>query len=41
VLTLGAPLEDPARYVTRLNDLLVSLAGEADTPAEADQESPE
>jgi molecular chaperone HtpG len=29
VLTLGAPIEDPARFVSRLNGLLVSLAGEA------------
>ena len=28
VLTLGARIEDPAAFVTRLNDLLVSLAGE-------------
>jgi molecular chaperone HtpG len=40
VLTLGAPVEEPARFVTRLNDLLVSLAGEEGAPAEtADQES--
>jgi molecular chaperone HtpG len=41
VLTLGAPIEDPAGFVTRLNDLLVGLAGEADTPARAGQEDPE
>jgi molecular chaperone HtpG len=41
VLTLGAPVEDPASFVTRLNELLVSLAGEADIPAEAGEESPE
>jgi molecular chaperone HtpG len=41
VLTLGAPVEDPASFVTRLNELLVSLAGEADTPAEAGEEIPE
>jgi molecular chaperone HtpG len=39
VLTLGAPVEDPAGFVSRLNSLLVSLAGEADIPAQADQES--
>jgi molecular chaperone HtpG len=41
VLTLGAPVEDPARFVTRLNDLLVSLAGEADTQAQAGEEDPD
>jgi len=41
VLTLGAPVEDPARFVGRLNDLLVSLTDGADTPVEADEESPE
>jgi molecular chaperone HtpG len=41
VLTLGAPVEDPARFVTRLNDLLVSLAGDADTAPQADQEDSE
>jgi molecular chaperone HtpG len=39
VLTLGAPVEDPAGFVSRLNSLLVSLVGEADSPAQADQES--
>ena len=34
VLTLGAPLEDPAAFVTRMNDLLVSLVGQPDEPAE-------
>jgi molecular chaperone HtpG len=29
VLTLGAQIEDPADFVSRLNDLLVALAGEA------------
>jgi molecular chaperone HtpG len=38
VLTLGAPVEDPARFVSRLNGLLVSLAGEEDGTAEADEE---
>ena len=41
VLTLGAPVEDPARFVSRLNDLLVSLANGAEPPAEAGAESPE
>jgi molecular chaperone HtpG len=35
VLTLGAPVEDPARFVGRLNDLLVSLVGEPAEPEEA------
>jgi molecular chaperone HtpG len=30
VLTLGAQIEDPADFVSRLNDLLVALAGEAE-----------
>lgn len=34
VLTLGAPVEDPARFVSRLNGLLASLAGEPDNQAE-------
>ncbi|MGH3249396.1 MAG: molecular chaperone HtpG, partial [Trebonia sp.] len=41
VLTLGAPVEEPARFVTRLNDLLVSLAGEAGTPAGDGEEGAE
>jgi molecular chaperone HtpG len=41
VLTLGAPIEDPARFVGRLNGLLISLSGEEDIPAEADTESTE
>ena len=41
VLTLGAPVEDPAGFVTRLNDLLVSLAGDADTTPQANQEDSE
>jgi molecular chaperone HtpG len=32
VLTLGARIEDPAAFVSRLNDLLVSLAAEPDGP---------
>jgi molecular chaperone HtpG len=34
VLTLGAPVDDPAGFVSRLNGLLVSLAGETGTPAD-------
>jgi molecular chaperone HtpG len=33
VLTMGAKLENPASFVTRLNELLVGLAGEAPEPA--------
>ncbi len=36
VLTLGARLEDPAAYVTRLNDLLVTLAAGADDQVAAE-----
>ena len=32
VLTLGARIEDPAAFVARLNDLLVSLADQVDVP---------
>jgi molecular chaperone HtpG len=35
ILTLGARIEDPASYVTRLNDLLTALTEEA-SPAEED-----
>ncbi len=34
VLTLGARIEDPAAFVTRMNDLLVSLVQESDSSAE-------
>jgi molecular chaperone HtpG len=34
VLTLGARIEDPAEFVSRLNDLLVSLADEPEAGAE-------
>jgi molecular chaperone HtpG len=34
VLTLGARIEDPAAFVTRMNDLLVSLVQESDSDAE-------
>jgi molecular chaperone HtpG len=30
VLTLGARIEDPAAFVTRLNDLLVTLTGDTE-----------
>jgi molecular chaperone HtpG len=36
VLTLGAPVDEPARFVTRLNTLLASLAGVTETPATVD-----
>jgi molecular chaperone HtpG len=39
VLTLGARIEDPAAFVSKLNDLLVTLTGEtgaSDVPGEAD-----
>jgi molecular chaperone HtpG len=32
VLTLGARIDEPAAFVTRLNDLLVSLAGDGEGP---------
>ena len=35
VLTLGARIEEPAGFVNRLNDLLVSLSGAPDAPADA------
>ncbi len=38
VLTLGATVEDPAEFVDRLNDLLVSLAGTAVAPEPAPAE---
>jgi molecular chaperone HtpG len=41
VLTLGAPIDDPARFVSRLNELLVSLADEVDTAPAAGAENPE
>jgi molecular chaperone HtpG len=34
VLTLGARIDDPAAFVTRLNELLVALADDLDAPAE-------
>ncbi len=34
VLTLGARIEDPAAFVTRMNDLLVSLVQESDSDTE-------
>jgi molecular chaperone HtpG len=36
VLTLGARIDDPAAFVGRLNDLLVSLSGEAGGSGPAD-----
>jgi molecular chaperone HtpG len=46
VLTAGARIEEPAAFVARLNDLLVSLAGEtdgvpADEPADPTGDEPE
>jgi molecular chaperone HtpG len=35
VLTLGARVDDPAAFVSQLNDLLVALADESGTPAAA------
>jgi molecular chaperone HtpG len=35
VLTLGARVDDPAAFVSQLNDLLVALAGESGGPAAA------
>jgi molecular chaperone HtpG len=37
VLTLGARVDDPAAFVSQLNDLLVALAGESGGPAAAAQ----
>ena len=36
VLTLGARIEEPAAFVSRLNDLLVTLTGAAEPAAEPD-----
>jgi molecular chaperone HtpG len=36
VLTLGARMEKPAAFVSRLNDLLVTLSGAAETPPDAE-----
>jgi molecular chaperone HtpG len=33
VLTFGARVDDPAAFVSKLNDLLVSLAGDTPSPA--------
>jgi molecular chaperone HtpG len=41
VLTLGAPIDDPARFVSQLNELLVSLAGEVNSPQAANAENPD
>ena len=37
VLTLGARIDDPAAFVTRLNDLLTALTGEGQTRGRADR----
>ena len=39
VLTLGARIEEPAAFVSRLNDLLVTLGGGAEAPAAPAPES--
>jgi molecular chaperone HtpG len=40
VLTLGARIDDPAAFVSRLNELLVTLAGAADAGPGAREEPP-
>ncbi|HEY2692273.1 MAG TPA: molecular chaperone HtpG [Streptosporangiaceae bacterium] len=40
VLTLGARVDDPAAFVSQLNDLLVALAGEAGDPGAAGTQQP-
>ncbi len=40
VLTLGARVDDPAAFVSQLNDLLVGLAGEAADPGAAGTQPP-
>ena len=39
VLTLGARIEEPAAFVAKLNDLLVTLTREPDDPAEPPQDA--
>ncbi len=41
VLTLGARIEEPAAFVSRLNDLLVTLTGTPDEPAPPPDSPPE
>jgi molecular chaperone HtpG len=41
VLTLGARIEEPAAFVAKLNDLLVTLTRESDDPAEPPQDAAE
>ena len=36
VLTLGARIEEPAAFVSRLNDLLMTLSGATEAEADAD-----
>ena len=38
VLTLGARIEEPAAFVSRLNDLLVTLTDADETPPDPDPE---
>src|SRR6202034_899880 len=40
VLTLGARIDDPAAFVTRLNDLLTALTAEGPTEEAPTQEAP-
>ena len=39
VLTLGARIEEPAAFVSRLNDLLVTLTDADETPSDSDSDS--
>ena len=41
VLTLGARIEEPAAFVAKLNDLLVTLTQEPDAPAAPPQDAAE
>jgi molecular chaperone HtpG len=41
VLTLGARIEEPAAFVGRLNDLLVSLSAESPSAESPDAGSPD
>jgi molecular chaperone HtpG len=41
VLTLGARIEEPAAFVGRLNDLLVSLSAESSDTGSPDAEPPD
>jgi hypothetical protein len=41
VLTLGARIEEPAAFVAKLNDLLVTLTREPENAPEPPQDAPE